>query len=187
MKYEIEITGYGGEIVMGKLSPEQYDYWIDHADRESEELHSHLFWDPWSDEDGNPITDDEDPRWLGNWYEIDDIYHTSSALLDNCRVTVIDEDGNEVWTTDDPPVEKTEFYDPDDTDGPVFKGWSSEKGCFFGSEIDTEEFDPAKLKFYASNVDGEVFIDSVEYDNEEVYNDIGGDTTGKGYGYLMYD
>ena len=38
MKYEIEITGYGGEIVMGKLSPEQYDYWIDHADRESEEL-----------------------------------------------------------------------------------------------------------------------------------------------------
>ena len=51
MKYEIEITGYGGEIVMGKLTKEQYDYWIDHADRESEELHSHLFWDPWSDED----------------------------------------------------------------------------------------------------------------------------------------
>ena len=39
----------------------------------SEELHS-LFWDPWSDEDGNPMTDDEDPRWLGQWYEIDDIH-----------------------------------------------------------------------------------------------------------------
>ena len=43
MKYEIEITGYGGEIAMGKLTKEQYDFWIDHADRESEELHSHLF------------------------------------------------------------------------------------------------------------------------------------------------
>ena len=72
MKYEIEIYGYGGEIVMGKLTKEQYEFWIDSADRESEELHSHLFWDPWSDEDGNPMTDDEDPRWLGQWYEIDD-------------------------------------------------------------------------------------------------------------------
>ena len=67
MKYEIEIRGYGGEIVMGKLTKAQYDFWIDHADRESEELHSHLFWDPWSDEEGNPVTDDEDPRFLGNW------------------------------------------------------------------------------------------------------------------------
>ena len=58
---------------MGKLTKEQYEFWIDSADREPEELHS-LFWDPWSDEDGNPMTDDEDPRWLGQWYEIDDIH-----------------------------------------------------------------------------------------------------------------
>ena len=187
MKYEIEITGYGGEIVMGKLTKEQYDYWIDHADRESEELHSHLFWDPWSDEEGNPITEDDDPRWLGNWYELDDIAHLSSALVDNCTVTVIDEDGNEVWTTDDPKIEKTEFYDPDDHGPYVFKGWSTEKGCFFGGEFETDNFDPAKFKFYASNLDGEAFVDQIEYGNEEIYNDLGGDTTGKGYGYLLYE
>jgi hypothetical protein len=187
MKYEIEIRGYGGEIVMGKLTKAQYDFWIDHADRESEELHSHLFWDPWSDEEGNPVTDDEDPRFLGNWYEIDDIVHCCSALQDNCTVTVTDEDGNEVWTTDDPESEKTEFYDPGEHEGYVFKGWSSEKGTFFGGEFVTDKFDPAKLKFFASNIDNEVFIDQVEYNNEEVYNDMGGDTTGKGYGYFMYE
>ena len=187
MKYEIEIYGYGGEIVMGKLTKEQYEFWIDHADRESEELHSHLFWDPWSDEDGNPMTDDEDPRWLGQWYEIDDIYHGCNALVDGCRITVTDEDGKEVWTTDDPIIESTEFYDPDEQEGYVFKGWSSEKGNFFGGEFEAEEFDPAKLKFYASNVDGEVFIDSLEYEDQTVDNDMGGDTTGKGYGYRMYE
>ena len=34
MKYEIEIYGYGGEIVMGKLTKEQYEFWIDLSDRE---------------------------------------------------------------------------------------------------------------------------------------------------------
>ena len=108
MKYTIEINGYGGEVVLGKLTKEQYDYWIDHADRESEELHSHLFWDPWSDEDGNPITDDEDPRWLGQWYEIDSEAHVCNALHDNCRAQV-DEDGNDVMEEDDVEIASTTF------------------------------------------------------------------------------
>ena len=49
------------------------------------------------------MTDDEDPRWLGQWYEIDDIsHHGCNALVDGCRITVTDEDGKEVPTTDDP-------------------------------------------------------------------------------------
>lgn len=187
MKYEIEIYGYGAECVMGTLTEEQYKFWIDFADREDEALNSHLFWDPWSDEEGNPVTDDEDPRFLGQWYELDDIVHSNGALYDNCTITVTDEDGNVVWETQDPDIEKTEFYDPDDMEGYFIKAWSSEKGCFFGSEIDTEKFDPKKLKIYASNIDCEVLIDAIMYDGEEVYNDTGGDTNGKGYGYLIYE
>lgn len=41
MKYTIDISGYGGEVVLGKLSKEQFDYWIEMADNEAEELHSH--------------------------------------------------------------------------------------------------------------------------------------------------
>ena len=28
-KYEIELLGYGGEFVLGNLTKEQYDYWVD--------------------------------------------------------------------------------------------------------------------------------------------------------------
>ena len=65
MKYEIEITGYGGEIVMGKLTKEQYDFWIDSLliERFPEELTAY-FGIP-EEEDGNPTTDvDEDPDGL---------------------------------------------------------------------------------------------------------------------------
>ena len=184
MKYTIEINGYGGEVVLGKLTKEQYDYWIDHADRESEELHSHLFWDPWSDEDGNPITDDEDPRWLGQWYEIDSEAHVCNALHDNCRVTVYDEDGNDVMEEDDVEIASTTFHDCEE--GYLLHAWSSEKGQVFYAEFETDKFDPKKLKFYGSDVEGELFIDSVEYDGNELDNE-GGDTTGKAYGYHMYE
>ena len=43
MKYTIEINGYGGEVVLGKLTKEQYDYWIDLVDREPQELQTPHF------------------------------------------------------------------------------------------------------------------------------------------------
>ena len=48
--YEIEVYGYGAEIIMGTLTDDQYDFWIPYADKESEALHSHLFWDSTSEE-----------------------------------------------------------------------------------------------------------------------------------------
>ena len=50
--------------------------------------------------------------------DVDYFSPTNERWLDNCTVTVTDEDGNEVWTTDDPKIEKTEFYDPDATPAP---------------------------------------------------------------------
>lgn len=184
MKYTIDISGYGGEVVLGKLSKEQFDYWIEMADNEAEELHSHLFWDPWSDEDGNPLTDDEDPRWLGQWYELDSEAHVCSALHDNCRVTVTDENGDDVMEEDDVDMEKIDSIDGEE--GYYLHAWSSEKGQFFYAEFDAEKFDPKKLKFFGTRLEGELFIDSVEYDGVELDNE-GGDTTGKSYGYHMYE
>lgn len=60
--------------------------------------------------------------------------------------------------------------------------YSSEKGCFFDGVIETHgEFDPRKLKIYATEfLNGEDTITSIEYDGVEVDNN-GGDTNGKGY------
>lgn len=187
--YEIEIYGYGAEVIMGTLTDVQYDFWIPYADKESEALNSHLFWDSTSEEEGNPVTDPEDERFLGEWHELDDIVHTCAVLWDNCKVEIIDpSNGDIVWSSVDLEITKTEFYDPDDMEGKFIKAWSSEKGMFYGGEFKIDgEFDPSKLKFYASNIDCEVFVDSVEYDNEVIENDTGGETTGKGYGYLLYE
>ena len=184
--YTIEINGYGAEMVLGKITKEAYEYWSVKSE-DDEGLNSHLFWDPYEEEDGNEITDDEDPRFLGQWWEIDDIEHTNGAFVDQCMITVTDEDGNEVWTTDDPEISNTNFADPDDQPaGYYFKGWSSEKGNFFYAEFEAEEFDPKKLKFYATNIDCDVVIDSVDYDNEDLMND-GGDTRGKSQGFEFYE
>ena len=38
--YEIQIWGYGGELVYGRLTKEQFDFWKD-----NEQMTSHV-WDP---------------------------------------------------------------------------------------------------------------------------------------------
>lgn len=186
MKYTVEVNGYGAEMVLGTLSKEQYDFWIDKAENDDEGLHSHLFWDPWSDEDGNPIVDDEDPRWLGQWYELDNIEHCNGALLENCTITVYDENGDTVFETDDPKLENVTYTDTDDEDGYYIKAWSSEKGNFFTGEIEVDNFDSNNMKFYGVDIDSEVFVTNIEYKGEDLSND-GGDTIGKAYGYSMFE
>ena len=83
--------------------------------------------------------------------------------------------------------ENTSFSDPDDQlPGYYFKGWSAEKGNFFHAEIEATEFDPKKLKFFATDIDGDTIIDHVEYDGEQLDNE-GGDTRGKSQGFEFYE
>ena len=184
--YEIEINGYGGEVVLGKITKEAFEHWGT-RDEDDEALCHHLFWDTYEEADGNDVTDDEDPRWLGQWHEIDDIEHTFGANLESCTVVVMDEDGEEIHTDDDPKSEHTTFADPEDQpEGYYFKGWSTEKGQLFHAEFECEEFDPTKLKYSVTDIDGDVIIDSVEYDGEALDND-GGDTRGKSSGFEFYE
>ena len=54
--FEIEINGWGGEVVLGKISQEAYEFWSVRDD-DDEELNNHLFWDAYGDDEPNPITD----------------------------------------------------------------------------------------------------------------------------------
>jgi hypothetical protein len=184
--FTISINGYGGEVVLGKITKEAYEYWSKRDD-DDEALNSHLFWDPYEEEDGNEITDDEDPRFLGQWWEIDDIEHTNGANVNECTVFVEDENGNEIYESDEIKLENTTYSDPEDQEaGYYFKGWSAEKGNFFHAEIETDVFDHNKLKFFATDIDGDTIIDHVEYDGEHLDNE-GGDTRGKSQGWEFYE
>ena len=94
--FKIEMYGYGGEIVLGTITKEAYEHWAD-RDEEDEGRHHHLFWDPYEEQEGNDVIDDDDPRFLGMWHEIDDITHTHGAFYDRCTVEVIDEDDKTIW------------------------------------------------------------------------------------------
>lgn len=184
--YTIEINGRGAEMVMGKITKEAYEHWSV-KDEFDEGLQSHLFWDPYEEEDGNDVTDDEDPRFLGQWFELDDIEHAYGAFIDYCVVSVYNEDGDLIWSTEDPIIKNTSIEDPDDYEaGYYIKCWNSEKGNFYQADFDAKVFDPDKLNFYATNMDNDVVITHVEYAGEDLDN-VGGDTVGKGTGWDFYE
>jgi len=72
----------------------------------------------------------------------------------------------------------------------VFYGMSAEKGSFFEGVVhvdDGSKFDPTKLKIYVeAQPNSDNIITEVEYAGEPVDN-VGGDTTGKGYYAQVWD
>jgi len=74
--YRISLSGVGGEFVYGKITKAQYDFW---SKRKVEELETHLL-DPDSENSDNPISDQDSPLFLGEYYEQDGVFHEWGAL-----------------------------------------------------------------------------------------------------------
>jgi len=194
--FRVTLTGYGGERVYGSLTQEQYEFW---KDLDEEDIIAHAFWDPWEENDENPIFDEEDPRFLGNWNEFDDLLHENGVSEDAAYITVEEYDSEEYdsnlistlfdtmsWedfqTKYNSSVDEDDFEEVVENAQYVFTGYSSEKGTFGDYSIVTNgaDFDPSKLAFMLTSNPQEVTLEATEYDGVEIYND-GGDTTGKGY------
>lgn len=185
--FTVEIYGYGAEMCVGTVTKEQFEFW---EDQDEEVVHNHSFWDPYEsdkdDENPNPITDDEDPRFLGYWHECDDIEHINGAMFDGLTVIVTDEDGNEIYKEHDIECD-FEHIDKDDLEpGFYIHGWSSEKGGFFQGEFEAEEFDAGKLTFSGTDILGDRLVDGVMYNDEFIDNE-GGDTRGKSSGIEFFE
>jgi len=194
--FRVFLSGYGGERVYGSLTQEQYEFW---KDLDEEDIIAHAFWDPWEENDENPIFDDEDPRFLGYWHENDDLFHENGVSEDTAYITVEEYDGKEYnsnlistlfdrisWkdfqTKYNSSVDEDNLKEVVENAQYVFTGYSSEKGCFGDYSIVTNgaDFDPTNLGFILTSAPYEVILEATEYDGVEIYND-GGDTTGKGY------
>lgn len=184
--YTINITGYGAEIVIGRITEPQYNFWL----TKENELENHTFYDPYEDnDDNNPITDSDDPRFLGYWHELGNIESTSGAFVDNLRVEVVDEDGEVVWLSEEVNIveDNKEIYTEDTLEpGYYVHAYSSEKGGFYFGEFETDDFNPEKLTFNGTHIMGETIVDLVHYDNEYVENE-GGSTTGKSQGIELIE
>lgn len=171
-KFTLSIWGYGAEVTIGTLSQED----IDIINSELSEGYTLL----------NIILDEKLNK---SFYEIDDIYH-NWGVGDTFILSVTDESGQEVFQISDEQlysdeVNNFEYVDRYQTStDPLLICINGEKGSFFESYIECEEFDSSKLKVI---VDEEIGISSyfygnmiskVLYDGEELDN-IGGSTDGK--------
>jgi len=188
-KYEIHLSGYGGEIAIGRITDKQYEFWKDRED-----LSDYAYdWD-------NELEIAEDLKMFsdGSWYECDDLAHENGCeFSDACWITVYDEDNNEVWTS---PLSmsaleergvgvdgmnRDEYFVEYDSDAEYyFWGQNFEKGTFQTYQIEVYgKFDPVKLNFSTIDVNGWELVNGVSYESIEL-NDTGGySTTGKSNEY----
>jgi hypothetical protein len=190
--YTIHLTGYGGEIVVGSITPEQYQYW------QHNDLDEHCSdWD-------NIMEVPDDMRICrdGSWHECDDIAHENGVeFSDLCYITVYDNNDNQVWQSP-MGVDELEKYGIE-SEGfandeiyvrysrsatHAFIAQSIEKGTFFTGEFETlGRFDPAKLSFSLIDVEGWCLVNGVSYASQ-VIDDTGGySTTGKGLEYRVFE
>lgn len=188
--YRVELQGYGGEIVMGTVSREFYDYIQD-----NEYEINDFAWGDCDDYDDVP----DGGVSPGSWHDCDNLAHAFGVEMDGtCRVVVYDENDDEAWSCyldmgelEEAEVElafgpQDETYASNQDEGTcVYVGQSFEKGTFFIADLDlTQPFDPKKLKLTYEDIDGWVICSNVAYNGEELENQ-GGDTTGKGSNSYM--
>ena len=186
MKYRIEISGRGGEIVIGKVKREFYDVVEENElDIEDYSVNYDFFED-------NEVEIDEDIRPFepGDWYECDNITHNCGPALDDCYISVLDE--NDIVLYDNltasaffelgTEYEGEEIYPQEALeDGDVYYiGQSIEKGLFLAYEVEADSFDPAKLVLNVEDCDGWELVTGLKYDNVDL-DDLGElSTVGKG-------
>lgn len=190
--YEVHLVGYGGEIVLGTITREQYEFW-----RDRDDLGDYAY-----DWDGE-IEVPEQARMFqyDGWYNCDDLAHENGVeFSSSCWVNVYDEDGKEIWTSpldvdsleshgiDTEGMRRQEFYVAWDTKAQyVFLGQSGEKGTFNTYEIDTiGDFDPKKLNFSTIDIEGWELVDGVSYESVELDDTGGYSTTGKSADYKVF-
>jgi len=186
--YKVEIEGRGGEIVVGKVPREAYDYLEDNG----------IDIEEFIEDEENEFAVPEEYQFIceGAWFECDNLAHENGAeMSDISEVIVYDDNSNEVWRhyldiglLQDSEIELDEIaecYIEEQPDGTaVFLGQTTEKGKFFGGEfVIKDDFDPTKFKIEYSDIDGWNIFSSIQYNGEYIDNNEY-DTVGKG---IMFD
>jgi hypothetical protein len=190
----IQIWGYGGEIVMGRVSREAYRWWTNKAEAAGVELHDFVFDWSWEEENGDKAVPAE-ARFItpGDWHECDNISHESGAeVSDLSGITITDEETQEqlfefrlgINELEDKGVTVTCGFSEDTEDAGTgnacFIGQSVEKGVFFNGTVRiTQPFDPRLLEISYNSIADWDLVSGVEYDGEDIEGTDGYDTRGK--------
>lgn len=187
MKYRIEISGRGGEIVLGKVNREFYDL----IEENGLDIDQYAWDSEFFEENDVEIDESIRPFEPGDWYECDNITHNCGPDTDFAYMTVLDENGDIIHDAlpydslfdlgADSELSEEIYPQQSLEEGEVyFLGQSIEKGLFLVYEVEAESFDLAKLMFITTDCDGWELITGIRYDGIDL-DDLGElSTTGKG-------
>jgi hypothetical protein len=200
--YRIRLWGYGGEIVYGNSTAEEYDYWVTNAEARKKEF---------SIEDSNPFEEymlnkDVDEKFKQvppqfvreyDWYEHDSVEHCTGVTSNSAIIEIVELENKEYGADEiETIVDAQQFFDEfldewgcdyivSDSDAfdqqYVFYAMSVEKGTFIECIVETDgKIDLTKLQFNGTDFpNGDELIVDIEYDGDLLDND-GVDTNGKG-------
>ena len=188
MKYKIEIGGRGGEVVIGTVQSDFYN-----LVQENEIDFDDYSWnnDFFEENEDVEIPEEIRPFEPGDWFEHDDLGHNNGPSVDDCYITITDENDTVIHdslTLDQfydlgADSEQTEEIYPQEIleNGDVyFIGQSFEKGHFLSFECEDEAFDPKKLVLTTGDYDGWELVTGLTYAGESL-DDLGDSSTdGKG-------
>lgn len=184
----ISVSGYGSEMVLGRLSGSQCDAELEQRMLQAfrdRKVSVHDYASFWYDEDDQcPIPEELQPFAPGSWYDCDSLAHVCGAeMCSSSYITVEDSDGTEIWRSNLDPCELSDqgiecdsldevYAESEPAGAVVFFGQSVEKGTFFGAALNlTAPFDPKKLCVTYQDVQGLETMIQLSYDGEELYSD----------------
>ena len=174
-QYKIEIVGQGGELVMGRVDRDIYEYFEDN------DISIYDFID---DED-NELCIPVEYLFIkdGEWNDVDDLAHENGANMNKVSDIVIsDMTGKEVWRHNldldelrADGVQYEEIFscytDLLEEGVAIFTAQSCEKGLFFsGSFTANAAFDPSNLLIEYSDIEGSNMFSSIQYDDHYIDN-----------------
>lgn len=181
--YKLSTWGYGSETVIGNVSKETFEYFIDN------DIDIDDYANDW--DDVIIVPEQLKPFSSGEWYTCDDIFHENGIeMCSHSTITITDENDKEVWThnldvfdLNELGVDTTEISETYIKDLPkgnvVFFGCIVEKGEFNVCEFNIKgEFDYKKLAIRFDDVEGSTLLNTITYDGVEVDTDFGS-TDGK--------
>jgi hypothetical protein len=188
-KYSFSIQRYGGETVMGTITPYQYHYW---KNREQELTDYVMGFDREAYETEHHIPEEAKMR---DWYEIDNMAHVCGAPVESANFLHIDEsdqNGAPILNTNGSykmwePIElsnesrekfniKLEDGECIDVDHPsleneyYFHGSTSNKGGWTTEAINIDgELDLSQLKIHYKQIEGSDIAYAISYGDGEPF------------------
>ena len=206
--FKLEVGRYGGEVAMGSITEDQYNYW---AEKDQSEFEDHMRQAEWG-EDNQDDTYKQVPekaRFTRSFYEYEDICHMSGPeWSDGQTLTIqeVDKDGNSLQDEDGNFIEdqvinledlekkgvRVECVAEHNADSDscrekffVFGQYFNKGGFYTNETIQTgpDGIDFKKMRIGYENADGFRVFNEIEYDGTAYQ--LEEDSTGKSSSFYV--